>query len=188
MNVAEKLMTAEEFAQMPNDGKKYELMDGVPVEECRPKPIHGIIQARLTRRIGNFVEEQELGEVLVEAGVITKRDPDSVRGPDVFFVPKDQYVGHDLTTYLPGAPALAVEVVSEYDKPSDVDDKLNEYLAAGARQVWVVYPDTRRVVIYDANGRYKRLGINDTLEGGDVLPGFSLPLRDLFKEIQGKTP
>jgi Uma2 family endonuclease len=182
MNVAEKLMTVEEFAQLPNDGKKYELVEGVLVEVCRPKPIHGKIQARLTRYLDAYVDEHKLGMVTNESGYITHRNPDSLRGPDVAFISTERLGQHDLTAYVPTAPDLVIEIVSEFDTPATVDTKVNEYLAAGAKLIWVVYPDAKRVGAYDDDGHYKGFDVNGVLDGGDVVPNFKLALKDIFRD------
>ncbi len=183
MSILEKLLTAEDFARMPNDGKRYELVDGVPVEVCRPKPIHGKVAGRLMRYIGTHVDDNDLGMATVESGYVTKRDPDNVRGPDVAFISKERLGNHNLNDYVPTAPDLVVEVVSEYDTPGGIALKIDEYLNAGARLVWIVYPDQKRVAVYQANGQYHGVSTDEVLDGGDVLPGFKLALRDVFKGL-----
>jgi Uma2 family endonuclease len=138
MHVAEKLMTVEEFARLPNDGKKYELVEGKRVECYVSKPIQ----------------------------------TDSTVHPEK----------HALANYFPTGHDLAVEIVSEFDTPAEIDKKVNEYLAAGAKLVWVVYPDAKRVGIYDDDGHYKGLDINGVLDGGQVVPGFSMALKDIFRD------
>lgn len=183
MQVAEKLMTVEEFMQLPNDGKKYELVRGELVEVCRPIYVHGKLQTRIAGKLDNFVDEHDLGEVFTESGVITNRDPDSLRGPDVGFISKTRLQGLDLSKFVPIAPDLVIEIVSDSDKPSLIDEKINEYLAAGTRLVWVIYPASKRIAIYDDDGHYKGLDINGVLDGGEVVPGFTLTLHDLFKNL-----
>lgn len=180
MQVAEKLLTVEEFAKLPNDGKRYELVAGVLVDVCRPKPIHGKTQALLTMYITMFVVQNKLGMVTTEAGYITHRQPDSLRGPDEAFISKSRLGAHDLNDYIPIAPDLAVEIASEFDTAADLDKKVNEYLAAGTRLIWIVYPDSQRVGIYDNDGHFRGIDISGMLDGGAVLPGFQVALRDIF--------
>lgn len=185
MAVQQKLMTAEEFAKLPDDGKRYDLVRGVPVEVGRPKPIHGKIQRRMGARIGDFVDQNELGEVTTESGFILGRDPDVIRGPDVAYLSKARSPNPDLTAYIPMGPDLAVEIVSPGDTAQEVLDKVEEYFKAGTRLVWVVYPEKRKVYAYQSSESVQIVGIEGTLEGGDVLPGFVLSMRDIFKGLEG---
>lgn len=185
MSVLEKLMTAEEFARMPHDGKRYDLVDGMPVEVCRPKPIHGKIAGRFMRYIGTHVDDHDLGMTTTESGYVTKRDPDNVRGPDIAYISKERLGSHNLNDYIPTAPDLVIEVVSEFDTPGGVAAKIDEYLKAGARLVWVAYPEQERVGVYQADGKYHGVGLNETLDGGDVLPGFEVTLRDIWQKVEG---
>lgn len=184
MAVQEKLLTAEEFAKMPSDGKKYDLVKGHLVEVCRPKYIHGRLQTRLARYLDVHTEEHDLGAVVTESGHILARNPDTVRGPDVAFISKARLATQEPTGFIPGGPDLAVEIVSENDTVTEVMDKLKEYFRAGTRMVMVVYPNTQQVYVYEGSMTNVRIvDIDGTLDGGEVLPGFKLPLRDLFQGL-----
>ena len=141
---------------------------------------HGRVAYELGFRIGEFVRGRQLGTIVAaETGFLLARDPDTVRAPDIGFVranrAKDPGRG-----YYPGAPDLAVEVLSPDDRPGYVRDKIAEWLEAGTRAVWVVDPTARTVMVHAASAEPRRFEETDTLFGGDVLPGFELGVRELF--------
>lgn len=179
----EKLLTAEDLAALPEDGKRHELIEGILVEMSRPKPRHGVIQVRLSYAVHAFVVRLSLGLVTTEAGYIVAKNPDTVLGPDVAFISKTRLPNPDLDEYIPVAPDLAVEIVSPNDMADEVIEKVEKYLNAGTRIVWVVYSSVRLILVYEPGEVAKRLSIDSTLDGGEVLPGFTLPLRELFAEI-----
>ncbi len=183
MVVQEKLISAEEFGMIPDDGKRYELVEGVLVEMVRPKPLHGILQVRFGHFLLVFVEQGNLGIVTTESGYILSRNPDTVRGPDVAFLSSSRLANPDLTDFIPIAPDLAVEIVSPNDRAQAVAEKVTQYLNAGTLLVWVVYPKLRKVYVYHSNDKAEIVDINGTLDGGDVLPGFALALKDVFEGL-----
>jgi Uma2 family endonuclease len=145
-----KLLTAEEFAELPDpeDGSQQELVRGVVVTIPQPKPPHGYTCSQVNRHIGNYCESSGRGFVVSnDTGVITERGPDTVRGPDVAYwsfarqatVPEN---------YFEIGPDLAVEVLSPSNRRKQVEDKIEEYLNAGTKLVWVVDPMDRTVTIY----------------------------------------
>ncbi|MBZ0290616.1 MAG: Uma2 family endonuclease, partial [Anaerolineae bacterium] len=146
---------------------------------------HGGLASMLDRRIGNFVEEHDLGyTTTAEAGYVLFQNPDpegndTVFAPDVGFIAAERLPDGLPDGYVPFAPDLAVEVVSPNDKAADVQQKIATYLKYGTRLIWVFYPKTQSVVVHTRDGA-KTYTIDDTLDGGEVLPGFRLPLRDVF--------
>jgi Uma2 family endonuclease len=117
-----------------------------------------------------------------ETGYVLHRSDDgkdTVRAPDVGFVSKARLPAGLPKGYIPFAPDLAVEVVSPNDKAAEIQTKIGEYLRYGVRLIWVLYPDNQSIVVHTKEGA-RTLTVDDTLDGGDVLPGFSLPVRDLF--------
>lgn len=186
ISTLEKLYTAEEFweiAALPeNEDKILELEDGVIIEVPAPKPLHSFLAARLVRLIGNFVEEHKLGYVLGADGGYTL-SPRNVRIPDVSFVSKERYP--TLPERFEDHPDLAVEVVSPSDKPGKLSRKITLYLQTGVRLIWVVYSEEKQVAEYRlANGGtvFRSLELDGTLDGGEVLPNFKLPVKDIFAE------
>lgn len=159
---------------------RYELVRG----ELQAMPPtggeHGETTFSIGLFIGNYVRQHKLGRVTAaETGFILAEEPHTVRAPDVGFISAARAIEPLPRGYIPGPPDLAVEVVSPGDGAGDIEDKVVQYLGAGTRQVWVVYPSSRTVVVHTAEG-VMRLSADDTLDGGDVLPGFTLPVREVF--------
>ena len=170
-------MTAERFAEL-GEGRR-ELVRGVSIEMSPTGGRHGRLTALLTTFLSGHVEAHGLGAVYgAETGFLIERDPDTVRAPDVAFVAAGRVV--DTDEFLPLAPDLAVEVLSPSDRYGEVDDKVHQWLAAGARQVWVVDPAAQRVHVFRAEDHPLDLGPGDTLDGAPVLPGFTLRIDELF--------
>jgi len=187
--VPQRLMTVEEFAALPNDGRRLDLVRGVVVdrdegaaEVSRPKYRHGVVAANLMILVGGFVKAQKLGQVATESGFIVARNPDTLRGPDFAFVPNERALAEgDRDCYFPGAPDLAVEIVSPNDTLEEARALIDEYFAAGARMVWVIHPLFKAVEVHRPNGTVSVLRANDTLDGEDVLPGFTTLVSALFE-------
>jgi Uma2 family endonuclease len=175
-------ITIAEFERMPDpaDGSKLELVRGEVVVMPPPKGKHGICCQRIGRFLGNHVEPAKLGWVTTnDTGVVLERGPDTVRGPDVaFWSIKRQPEMPEGYFLIP--PDLAVEVLSPDDRRKDVRAKIKEYLFYSVPLVWLVDPETRTVTVYSGSMRGTEFDENDTLDGGDVLPGFSCKVSDLF--------
>ena len=171
-------MTAEEFWSMPGSGKWQSLVRGEVVEEMPPGGLHGTVALRLGSRLERWSGG---GAVGVESGFVLDRNPDTVRGPDVFYVGSDRVPDAGIPeAFWNLAPDLAVEVVSPSEKAGDAREKVRDYLAAGTPLVWVVYPRTREVVVHTPDGLARTYGEGDVLEGFDGLPGFTCPVAELF--------
>ena len=175
-------MTAEELIELPADDYKYELVEGELIRMPPTGGEHGKLAARLVRLLDEYAEAHDLGIVCTaEAGFILRRTPDTVRAPDVSFVAKDRIPATGVPkTYWPFAPDLAVEVVSPSDRFDEVQTKVADYLAAGARLVWVVHPTTRTVFVYRSAHNVQALGEADELNGEEVLTGFRCPVSRVF--------
>ena len=174
-------MTAEEFWNLPDDGKRRSLVRGEVVEEVRPGALHGVVVLRLGSRLERWSEGGPGGTVGVESGFFLGRDPDTVRGPDVFYVAPERVPDAGIPeAFWNVAPDLAVEVVSPSEKVGDVREKVRDYLAAGTPLVWVVYPRTREVVVHTPDGLARTHEGEDVLEGFESLPGFACAVSDLF--------
>lgn len=176
------LMTVEELEQMSDDDNHYELVRGLLLRLVPPNFSHGNIVGRLAYHIQGFLDKNEIAEICIETGFILARHPDIVRGPDLSVVLRPRLEGVDLSRgFFPGAPDLAVEVVSLGDTHDEVADKVEDYLALGVRLVWVVRPTRRTVAVHRPGEAVRILAGDDALDGGDVLPGFVLPLTKLFR-------
>lgn len=178
-----RYLTAEEYSRMPEriDGMKDELVRGSVVCEPGPSFGHGVTAAKITQLLLNFVERQSFGVVVGEAGFVLERKPDTVRVPDAAFVSVERMADYRGEAYFEGAPDLAVEVVSPSNTRRAVVEKTRDYLAAGARLVWNVDPRKETVTVHAPGAEPRVLGADERLDGGDVLPGFSIPVRSLFQ-------
>jgi Uma2 family endonuclease len=175
-------MTAEKFFDLVVPDGRAELVRGEVVPMSFPGFEHGVIAARVTARLLGFVEANALGFVTAETGFILERDPDTVRGPDVAFVSLARLGGQALPKkFWPSAPDLAVEVISPSQRPKGVREKVRSWFAAGVRQVWLLYPSTRTVYVLRSPTDAQILGPDDTLLGGELLPGFSCPVAAFFQ-------
>ena len=178
--VTTTLMTAEELEAVP-DERRGELIRGV----MQPMPPvdfdHLADTGRLILRVGAFVESHGLGVVGPEGGFRLGQNPDTVLAPDLAFIraenvpPRGRRGGFQAIV-----PDLVAEVLSPSNTASEINEKVRIYLGAGVRLVWILDPRTQTVTVYDPTGAARMLGLGETLVGGDVLPGFTLPLAELF--------
>jgi Uma2 family endonuclease len=175
-------ITADDLLRMPDDGFRYELVRGA-LRKMTPAGFqHGRITINITNSLDQFVRANNLGAICAaETGFKLASDPDMVRAPDVAFVRQERIedVG-DIEGYWPGAPDLVVEVVSSSDSYSDLEGKVFDWLMAGTQTVVVVNPRKRAVTVYRSLTDIKILMENDTLEGAEVLPGWRMPVKDIF--------
>ncbi len=178
------LVTAEQLLRMPDDGYRYELVAGELRKMTPAGWRHGLVGGRLRSLLGGHVLQNELGEVfLAETGFLLARDPDTVRAPDIAFIRKGRLPAHPPEeAYWPGAPDLAVEVVSPGDTVGEIDEKVKAWLDAGAVMVWVVNPKWQNVTVYRSATDIKVLTENDELAGEDTVPGFRCRVGDIFKQ------
>ena len=186
MEVQEKLYTVEEYwevTQLPeNENRRLELIEGVICEMPPSSQVNTVIAMRIGRFLGNYVDERDLGYVTGADGGF-ELGPHDVRIPDSAYISKKRVSELSGTTF-PVAPDLAVEVISPSETSRGILDKVRAYLKAGTRLVWVVYPEDELVDVHrlasDDSMNIQTLSIDGTLDGGDVLPGFMLPVSDVF--------
>ena len=182
MDATDRLIEAREFQQMPDDGYRHELVAGYVVSEPFPTLRHDRVRGRIERLLYAHVTEHALGEVFCDLGYLLAERPDTVRGPDVSFVARARLEGIDERRWFRGAPDLAVEILSPSNRPGEIHAKVADYLAAGARQCWVVDSERWRVAVYRQLLFPMHLSAVDVLDGGDVLPGFSIRVGALFED------
>lgn len=141
---------------------------------------HGSIANRIAYLLTQHVYERELGDVFAaETGF--RLAADTMRAPDVSFVAKSRISPTGLPAgFWPGAPDLAVEVLSPDDRAEDVDEKIDDYLDAGCQLVWIVNPKRKTITVHRPNQNPVILRAPDTLDGGDVVPGFTCRVGDIF--------
>jgi Uma2 family endonuclease len=179
-----RITTAEELFNMPDDGYRYELVRGELRKMAPTGSEHGDISADIHISLGAYVRANNMGKTrIAESGFVLERDPDHVRAPDVAFVRRERVeaIGRQ-PGYWPEAPDLAIEVISPNDRYTEVNEKVADWLAAGTRMVVVVNPRNQTVRVHRAAADVVTLTITDTLDGGDVVPGWQMPLADIFAD------
>jgi Uma2 family endonuclease len=184
MATATQFMTAEELARLPNKDKRYALVRG----ELRTMPPtgieHGMIESNVHLRLGFHVKDNQLGVIVIgDTGFLLARDPDTVLAADLAFVAKARFDQIGITKkYWPGAPDLAVEIISPNDTYYEVDEKVQTWLDGGTKVVWVINPRRRTVIVYTAHSKPLIQTATDVLDGQDVVPGFQVPVAELFPQ------
>jgi Uma2 family endonuclease len=178
-----KLTTADELYAMPDDGVRYELVKGDLIRMSPAGDEHGRVTMSLAGPLHHHVLANKLGVVYAaETGFLLESDPDTVRAPDIAFVTNERLA---LTgtprSYRGCAPDLVVEVLSHGNTVSEVEAKVAQWLQADARMVWVVSPKLRTITVCRSLTDTVVLTASDTLDGGDVVPGFQIPVADLFQ-------
>lgn len=182
MSTVTKLITAAELLAMPKQDRLYELVQGELHMMAPAGGEHGMVEATLLALLHAFATPRKLGRVLPgDTGFILALNPDTVRSPDVAFISHERLVGNERPEgFFAVAPDLAVEIVSPSDRTYELDEKVQTWLQAGTRLVWVINPKPRTITVYAADQRPIILRAADQLDGGDVLPGFTIRVADLF--------
>lgn len=178
----ENILTIAEFERLPDDECRSELVRGRLVREPPAGMDHGWLATRFAVLISLFVDRHALGKVFTaDTGFVLFEEPPTVRASDVAFValdrlpPPQESIGFGRL-----APDLAVEIVSPSNTALEILEKAEDYLDAGTRLVWVVEPRRRSITVYRSRKEIRLLGEDDSLDGYDVLPGFSLPVAEIF--------
>jgi Uma2 family endonuclease len=182
MGTTRTLTTEEDLFGMPDDGFRYELVKGVLYRMPLEGGEHGVLSMKLGIAVGQFVKANDLGVVVSgDTGFRIASDPDTVRAPDVAFVRRDRIPEGGLPRgFWPGAPDLAVEVISPSDAYTDVEEKVGDWLEAGTHMVILINPRTRTVTVYSSLTDVSRLTESGVLTFGDVIPGFTYQVSELF--------
>ncbi len=189
MSTDTRLITAEDFANMHFDAP-VELVQGEIIFPyggdgmTRPDWKHGRVCARIASRLDIWCDETDAGSVTSnDPGILIEKDPDTLRGPDVFFISMDRLPGgvmpagvHDLV------PNLCIEVWSPSDRWREMHRKIDAYLERGVSEVWLVHPDRRTIVVFRADEAPRVFQCSETIESRE-LPGFSCLVSSFFKGI-----
>lgn len=182
MSIETGWITAGELLDMPDDGSRHELVTG----EIRKMPPagseHGYRALRIASRLERYVDANGLGRVYTaETGFKLASDPDTVRAPDAAFVSRERVErAGRVAGFWPGAPDLAVEVVSPNDTHAQVVEKALAWLEAGCRMVLVADPERATVTVYRSREDIRILTTGETVDGADVVPGWRLPVTEVF--------
>ncbi|MFM9964564.1 MAG: Uma2 family endonuclease [Planctomycetaceae bacterium] len=163
-----------------SENRLFELVDGVLVEKAMGAT-EALLASNLGRHFWNHLDHHDLGVALGADGMLRLR-PRLVRIPDVSFISWDQIPSGEFPSQpIPDLyPDLAVEVLSDSNTPAEIDRKLSEYFEAGCRLAWIIDPKSRTADVYTSPTDCQHLRASQSLDGGDVLPGFKLPLKELF--------
>ena len=174
------LLTADELQHVYVPDKRVELVRGLLVVRELPGMRHARVAMDLALALGAHVRAAALGRVYAEAGFKLASNPDTVRGPDVAFIRRDRIPDPEPTGFAHFAPDLVVEVISPGDRAGEVLAKVADWISAGTRVVWVLDPARRVARVYRADGTEQILTADQSLDGGDVVPGFSCPVGEIF--------
>lgn len=189
MRVQERLYTNEEFWEFQfrpeNENKNFELIHGVLCEMPSPSPLHGWIAAEILYRLRAYLKDHAIGDAFGDGN-------DFILAPGLIYKPDAAFVSKARLPKLPRqfefAPDLAVEVASPSNSPSEILEKVENYLRYGGQEVWVIYPEDRVLCVYrsatDGSLNLRKLTPSDTLEGGALLPGFALKVEELFPKLE----
>ena len=175
------LMTADQLQDVNIPGKQVELVRGVLVVREPPGFQHGAIMARLGARLLQHVDANDLGVVLVgDAGFKIASDPDTVRGPDIAVIRRERVPPQEPVGFAAFPPDLAIEIRSPSDRPGDILGKVGDWLSAGTPLVWAIDPAHRVTHVYRQDGTESTIAAGQSLDGEDVLPGFSCALDEIL--------
>lgn len=175
-------VSADELLRTSGDGLRRELRAGEVRVMAPAGEEHGAVAAEILVHLGHHVRAQGLGRVYTaETGFRISSSPDTVLAPDAAFVRRERIDAAGMGQgYRAGAPDLAVEVVSPYDSYGEVEEKVFDWLGAGCRMVVVVNPRKRTATVYRSRTDIVVLTEDDVLDGGEVVPGWRLPIRQIF--------
>lgn len=181
----EKPVTVEDFYEIAFEGFRGELVGGELKETMPTSVLHGIIAGRIAIILGFFVLQNKLGEVLTaETGFRLFVDKKTVRVPDVSFLSNEKLAEiKNVNKFYDGTPDLAIEVISPSETYNDVQGKLEDYLSAGVKMVWIIRPENKIVTTYRTLSDFKILRENEELNGEDLLPNFKCNLTDIFANL-----
>ena len=179
--IAQKRMTADELIKLPRGRMRYELIEGELIEMTPAGHLHGRIAMNLAIELGLAVKQQKLGAVYAaETGFYIKRDPDTVRAPDVAFVRAERLKEADQQGYFPGAPDIAVEVISPSDVYQEVEAKVAQWLGAGSQIVIIINPRHRTLKVHRSLTDVAVLNEDDTLTLPELFGDWELSLAEVF--------
>jgi Uma2 family endonuclease len=180
-----KVWTEAELQALPEDGFIHEVVNGELVMSAKNTWFHGRICSRLLIALGAFVSAHRLGAVLDSSTGFWMKNR-NCRAPDISFVSKARLAAlhfqPNSQEFFPGAPDLAVEILSPNNTRAEIDERLRDFFSSGTKLTWVIDPRTESVEVCRSLTERKLLGSGAFLDGEDVVPGFRYPIADLFQE------
>ncbi len=179
MSTTTHTMTAEELFNLQDEPNRHALIKGELLTKPPPNLKHGFVIMNLAVPLATHIKANKLGVVAAESGFILEQNPDTVLGPDISFV-RAERIKTIPDAYVEMAPDLAVEVVSPSQFKPEIERKASLWLEHGVLEVWLVYPKSRKVEIRRATGETQLLQEGDDLTGGDLIPGFRIPVSEIF--------
>jgi Uma2 family endonuclease len=177
---ARKLWTDEEILNLPHDSYSYEVVDGELVMSPKNNPQHGNICVRVSARLLHYAEAGDLGEVF-DSNTGYWMVNRNLRAPDVSFVAASRLPRQSPRGFFPGAPDLVVEVLSPTNTRRELDERLRDFFESGTKLAWIIDPEEKSAEVCHSPTDRRMVGPGGTLDGEDILPGFKLPLADLFR-------
>jgi Uma2 family endonuclease len=177
---AKKVWTEEEVLSLPHDSYSYEVVDGELVMSPKNNPQHGNMCVRISARILDHADKRKLGQVF-DSNTGYWMVNRNLRAPDVSFVSKARLPQRSPKGFFEGAPDLVVEVLSPTNSRREMDDRLRDFFESGTKLAWIIDPEEQFAEVCHSPTDRKIVGPGGVLEGEDVLPGFKLPLSDLFQ-------
>ena len=178
-----KLLTADDLLRLSGDGVRGELIRGALSETMPTNGEHSEVAGKLIYYLLTHILPRRLGRVGgSDAGVLLERNPDTVREPDVHYFSAERLpLEVKATGYYEIVPDLVAEITSPSARPAEVHDKIQMWLRYGVRLALELNPQTRTITAHHPDGSYTVFTENDTLDGGEVLPEFACPVRDIFE-------
>jgi Uma2 family endonuclease len=175
-------LSLADYYSLPDPEERLSIVRGMVVREPRAAYPHAVLHTAIASRIGGHVSAHALGQVLTECGFVLREDPPTVLGPDIAFVARGRAPADPARVVHPHfAPDLVIEIISPNERAADVHERLLEFLDAGTRLMWLVYPRRRSVVVYGADRTAHVLNGDEVVDGGDVLPGFRVTVAQLLE-------
>jgi len=184
MATTQSNMTADDLWRLPEDHLRHELIRGQLTTMPLNSGEHGEIAMNVGVALSQHVRSRGLGAVLAGGcGFILARNPDTVRTSDISFISKERIAAGGIGIpegFVPYAPDIAVEIVSHDESQVEIQERIEQWLQAGAAIVWVVNPRGRTVTVHRSGRDPRILRENDVLDGEDVCPGFSVRVAEFL--------
>ncbi len=182
MTTKQGLLTADDLLRLDSEGVKGELIRGVLHETVTAGGEHGDIASGLIGEVRAYARPRRLGRVGgTDTGILLERNPDTVREPDVYYISAEKLaLDVRVAGYYEVVPDMVAEIRSPSDRRAEFNEKIQMWLDFGVRLVLAVYPQTRTIEAHQPGRSTVTLAYEDTLNGGEIIPGFSCPVRDIF--------